>query len=277
MKVAAINDLSSFGKCSLIADISILSSMGIEVCPVPTAVLTAQTGFPSYHMQALDEMILHCKEDWLKMKESFDGILTGYLPSEKQANLVLDFVNSFNVKNTVLLVDPVMGDNGKCYSNYNKSMLTRIKELVKKADIITPNLTELCLLAEVPTLKYSVHEISDIAARVRGHDKQAVVVTGISLEKSDELNNLVLHGNETDVISCKFNGISYSGTGDLFAATLLGHVLNGKDIVSAVSDTTDFISRSILTTQRSDRNYGVDFEKILNHNCMEDTDEYRPK
>ena len=270
MKVAAINDLSGFGKCSLLADISVLSSMGIEVCPVPTAVLTAQTGFPSYYMHDTGDMVSHSKEEWKKMGESFDGIITGFFPHEKQADDVIDFVKAFNNDNTILLVDPVMGDGGKCYSNYSVEMLGKIKELVSMADVITPNLTELCLLAgegaekvmdEIKEAK-SLKKVADIADKVRAHDKQSIVVTGISIGK-DDLCNLVSYSGRSTEIQCKTNGQSYSGTGDLFAASLMGNILKRNNIIDAVNATVDFISDAIAATSLKDRNYGVDFEKVL--------------
>lgn len=270
MKVAAINDLSGFGKCSLIADISVLSAMGIEVNPVPTALFTAQTGFPSFYMHDTKDMVRQCTNEWKKLDAEFDGILTGYIPYEREADYVLEFVNTFNKKDTVLLVDPVMGDGGECYSNYSDGLLSRIKKMAEIADIITPNLTELCILAGVKadqvvrdTAKGNhLKKIENIANKVRTGDRQSVVVTGIFTD-NDKLCNLVVHEGGTEVIECKYNGRSYSGTGDLFAASLLGNVLKGKDIASAVSDTTEFIGKAILATTEEDGNYGADFEKIL--------------
>ena len=270
MRVAAVNDLSSFGKCSLIADISVLTSMGIEVCPVPTAVLTAQTGFPSYYMHDTGDMVGHCKEEWNKMGVTFDGVLTGYMPSEQVADSVLDFVISFAGKDNVLVVDPVMGDGGRCYSNFSEKLFTKIKKLAAIADMITPNLTELLLLAgEDPKRAESgimnekdAEEIIEIANKVRSAEGQSIVVTGIPGNEG-ELCNLVVYPGGTQVIKCKSNGKSYSGTGDLFAAFLLGNILNGKDIVTAVSKATELIGEAIGKTASTDRNYGVDFEKIL--------------
>ncbi|SFU85950.1 bifunctional hydroxymethylpyrimidine kinase/phosphomethylpyrimidine kinase [Butyrivibrio sp. INlla21] len=300
MRVAAVNDLSGFGKCSLLADISVLSSMGIEVCPVPTAVLTAQTGFSSYYMHDTGDMVQHSKEEWSKMGVTFDGVLTGYMPSEEMAGSVLDFVNTFNREGAVLLVDPVMGDGGKCYSNYSDAMLAKIKDLAATADIITPNLTEACLLAgaelaatgsKAPAgesaegasdtfasdvasdeiaeiaLKGAASEadrdrIVEIARRARAHAEQTVVVTGIPGE-GDELYNLVVYGDKYEYICGKTNGRSYSGTGDLFAALLLGNILNGLEIVDAVKAASSFICEAIAATTSDDRNYGVDFEKVL--------------
>ncbi len=269
MRVAAINDLSGFGKCSLIADISILSSMGIEVCPVPTAVLTAQTGFPSYYMHETEDMIGQSRKEWTQMGVHFDGILTGYMPDENVVSSVLDFTKSFAAKDTVLLVDPVMGDGGKPYPNYSKGMLEGIKELVSKADIITPNLTELYLLAgEAPekacetNVADNIEKISGLARSVMTGENQNVVVTGIS-SGQNELINLVVSSKEEHVIGCRYNGRSYSGTGDLFAALLIGNILNGKRIEDAAFRSADFISRAIAATTEKDRNFGVNFEEVL--------------
>lgn len=275
LRVAAINDLSGFGKCSLVADISILSSMGIEVCPVPTAVLTAQTGFPSYYMHETEDMIGQSRKEWTQMGVHFDGILTGYMPDENVVSSVLDFTKSFAAKDTVLLVDPVMGDGGKPYPNYSEGMLEGIKGLVSKADIITPNLTELYLLAgEAPekacetNVADNMEQISGLARSVMTGENQNVVVTGIS-SGQNELINLVVSSKEEHVLGCRYNGRSYSGTGDLFAALLIGNILNGKRIEEAAFRSADFISRAISVTTEKDRNYGVNFEEVLNRRWEE--------
>ncbi|MBP5198681.1 MAG: bifunctional hydroxymethylpyrimidine kinase/phosphomethylpyrimidine kinase [Lachnospiraceae bacterium] len=262
MKVAAINDLSGFGKCSLVADIAILSSMGIEVNPVPTAVLTAQTGFSSYFQHEMHDMVTKCKEEWEKQEEEFDGILTGYIPSVELADQITEFVDLYKKDNTVLLVDPVMGDNGKPYANYSDQMLDRIVKLTEKADIITPNFTELCILAGIEHKKYEIDEIMAIGESVKAKGSKSVIVTGIE-ESKDTVCNLVISDGGTAIIRSATNGRSYSGTGDLFAASVLGNVLNGHTIKESVSKAADFIKRSIEATSSTDRNYGVDFEKIL--------------
>lgn len=275
MRVATINDLSGFGKCSLMADIGVLSAMGIEVCPVPTAVLSAQTGFPEHHLLDTSSLIDKCKEDWLKMGARFDSIITGYIPQERDADDIISFVKAFKVDGTSLLVDPVMGDGGRFYSNYSDGMLGKIKFLATTADIITPNLTELCILAGFDAGKAKeleaiadqdqmIQEVIGIAEKVRTSKAQNIVVTGI--HKGDhELCNLVVSGDGNEVVECKTNGKSYSGTGDLFAATLLGYILKGKNTIDAVKLTTEFISSAIEATGDKDRNYGVDFEKVLGY------------
>ncbi len=275
MRVAAINDLSGFGKCSLMADIGVLSAMGIEVCPVPTAVLSAQTGFPDFHLLDTSTLIDRCKEDWLKMGVRFDSIITGYIPQERDADDIISFVKAFKKDGTSLLVDPVMGDGGRFYSNYSDEMLRKIELLAATAEIITPNLTELCILAGFEAGKAKeleaiedqdqmIRKIVAIAENVRTSKAQNIVVTGI--HKGDhELCNLVVSGDGNEVVECKTNGKSYSGTGDLFAATLLGYILKGKNAYDAVKLTTEFISSAIEATGDKDRNYGVDFEKVLGY------------
>ena len=270
MRVAAINDLSGFGKCSLMADISVMSSMGIEVCPVPTAVLTSQTGFPSHYLHDTTDMVEHSIRDWKQRGETFDGIITGYVPSQKVLDEVQAFANAFKADHTVLLVDPVMGDNGKRYSFYSDEMLFKMKKLVAMADIITPNLTELCILADEDPVavieqvaeKKDTTLITKIADKVKSSSNQTIVVTGVALKK-DEISNIIVHKNCSDIVTTGHNGRSYSGTGDLFAAALMGNVLSGKNIVEAVRITADFINRAVAATPDRDRNYGVDYEKIL--------------
>ena len=270
MRVAAVNDLSGFGKCSLVADLSVMSAMGIEVCPVPTAVLSAQTGFSHYHIHDIEDMVANCRNDYISMGAEFDGILTGYIPNVKVADDVLSFVSSFSHNGAVLLVDPVMADGGRCYSNYSKEMHEKIAKLSSMADIITPNLTELCLLAGYDAefaksginKKEAINEIIAIADKAKAHDGQSIVVTGISVGENS-ICNLVVSPGEMEVIECSFNGQSYSGTGDLLAASLLGGVLKGKRIVDAAKLATEFISSAIAETSEKDRNYGIDFEKSL--------------
>ena len=270
MRVAAINDLSGFGKCSLMADISVLTSMGIAVCPVPTAVLTSQTGFPSHYMHNTNDMVEQSRKEWKKRGETFDGILTGFVPGEKVLDDVQAFSEAFKTEKTILLVDPVMGDNGRSYSFYSDEMLQKMKKLVAMADIITPNLTELCLLAEEQPKAViedvektgDLQLICNLAGKVKNNDNMCVVVTGVTISEY-EISNIIVFNKGCHVVKNRHNGHSYSGTGDLFAAVLMGNILQGRDIVEAVSRTAEFILKSVEATSSSDRNYGVDYEKIL--------------
>ena len=145
-KIAVINDLSGFGKCSLTAAISAVAAMGVQPCPLPTAVLSAQTGYSSYYCDDYTDRMGNITEEWRKMDVHFDGIYTGFLSGEHQIRRVLDFIDIFYEDDTFLLVDPVMGDNGSRYPVFTSRMEAEMKALTERADIITPNLTELCLL-----------------------------------------------------------------------------------------------------------------------------------
>lgn len=145
-KIAVINDLSGFGKCSLTAAISVIAAMGVQPCPLPTAVLSAQTGYPSYYCDDYTDRMELIYREWEKMQVHFDGIYIGFLSGEHQIEKVLEFLDMFLKKDTFLLVDPVMGDNGVRYPFFTTEIVSAMKELTSRADIITPNLTELCLL-----------------------------------------------------------------------------------------------------------------------------------
>ena len=147
-KIAVINDLSGFGRCSLTAAISVHSAMGVQACPLPTAILTAQTGYPSYYCDDYTDKMEHYRTEWKKMGQHFDGIYTGFVAGEAQIRQIFNFIDTFDSPDTFLLVDPVMGDNGRTYSIFTPPLLSQMRRLAMRADIITPNLTEFCLLAE---------------------------------------------------------------------------------------------------------------------------------
>lgn len=272
MRVVAINDLSGLGKCSLVSDITALSAMGIEVCPVPTAVLSAQTGFSTYYCKDLTEVIPKYTDKYKEQNAEFDGIITGFMLNEAQAGACLDFIRSFKKENTTALVDPVLGDDGERYMNFSEELLEAMKELVKEADIITPNMTELCLLADIEpgkTSEYSADELIDFlldtAAKVRGSRKQTIVVTGIPLSGEREVGNLVVKESEHALIRSHTNGVHYSGTGDFFAAVLLGGILSGKDANDAALLAGEFIKASVEDAEKAGTEgvCGIAFEKHL--------------
>lgn len=273
-KVAVINDLSGFGKCSLTAAIPVLSVMGVQPCPVPTAVLTNQTGFKHYHCVDMTEHINHYADIWKKNNESFDGIYSGYVANNQQVDIISDFIKAFRKSNTKILVDPVMGDNGQMYSTYTTDTCKKMCELAKTADIITPNLTELCIIAGVDYNELTQKSddcnyfemLSEIAKKVIAHQEQNIVVTGIL--KDNYIYNAVFSKDNNTFVKSEAYGYSFSGTGDLFASILCGCMLNGIDIISAVNKASEFITKSIKYTienscEQIDRNYGIDFEKYL--------------
>ena len=271
MKVAAINDLSGFGKCSLIADITVLAAMGIQCCPLPTAVLSAQTGYPSFYSRDLTGIIPEYMREWKKQGETFDGIMTGFMMSSLQAKNSLEFIRRLRNSHTKVLVDPVMGDDGRTYSNFSPELLKTIKEMAKEADIITPNLTELILLAEEDIEKVLqlsgdelIEEIQRLCSKVDGGLGKIIAVTGIPVCKDEAVANLIYENGKRYVITSKSNGVHYSGTGDLFAAVFLGECLRKGSALEAANLASDFIYASVRDVEKdTPPRAGVEYEKNL--------------
>ena len=145
-KIAVINDLSGLGKCSLTAAIPVISVMGVQACPFPTAVLSNQTGYETYFCEDLTRQMTPYMEQWKKRGFIPDGIYTGFLSDEKQADKILKFMDLFAGEETLILTDPVMGDDGEVYPIYTEGLRSRFRELVSRSYVITPNLTEALLL-----------------------------------------------------------------------------------------------------------------------------------
>lgn len=276
-KTAVLNDLSGFGKCSLTAAIPVLSVLGIQCCPIPSAVLTNQTGYEYYKCTDLTDMIPDYTKIWKKNNVSFDGIYSGYMTCPKQTDLFMDFLDEFYKDDTILLVDPVMGDNGSTYDMYCDELLDGMKQLVKRADVITPNLTEACLLCgyDAKDILSDAREdallpvASDIARKLRSlSDKnQDVIITGIKCKNDNNsyIYNLTLTERGISTNRSHLFNRSFSGTGDLFASIVCGYVLNGKDTEFAANAANSFLYKAIADTMNEDidPNDGVNFEKYL--------------
>ena len=276
-KVAVIQDLSSFGKCSLTAAIPVLSVMGVQACPLPTAILTAQTEYQSYFCEDLTSKMHYFIEEWEKLHVTFDGIYTGFVTGREQVDNIFHFLDKFYTKDTQLLVDPVMGDIGEVYKLFTDGLLERMKDLVKYADVITPNVTECCLLSGLSYEK--LHSYSNEldflkALEENGRSLQyqtgaKVIITGVNPPSENQAQQFIgtMYFDETrsNFVASPFNGYSYSGTGDLFASVIMGSLMREDDIGNSVQLAQDFLTSAILDTY-SDQTptvAGVNFEKYL--------------
>lgn len=276
-KIAVINDLSGFGKCSLIAAISAIAAMGVQPCPLPTAVLSAQTGYPSYYCDDYTDRMELIYKEWEKMQVHFDGIYTGFMSGEHQIRKVLEFLDIFYEKDTFLLVDPVMGDNGNRYPIFTSELVAEMKSLVSRADIITPNLTELCLLTDtdyrmikvMTEEKHLVTVAEQMARNLMTGGTKEVLVTGIRFadEESGQemMGNLAVTEKSVAFSAFPFIGESFSGTGDLFAAVIAGGRARGDSLPDAMKLAGEMIEQAIRDSVKNHvpRNDGVDYEKYL--------------
>ena len=191
-KIAAVHDLSGVGRVSLTAVIPILSSMGFQVCPLPTAVLSNHTQYPDYSLLDLTEEMQRIVEKWKKMDVHFDTFYSGYLASARQIKIVEDLITYFRRPSDLVVVDPVMGDNGKLYVGMGLDMVEEMKEFIRYADVITPNLTEMFLLLgaqEIPdvltdqVLKAGLKSLSDKGPEI-------VIVTSVPVADNPHLTSV---------------------------------------------------------------------------------------
>lgn len=285
-KIAVINDLSGFGRCSLTAAVSVLAAMGVQPCPLPTAILSAQTGYPSYYYDDYTEKMDKIREEWEKMGASFDGIYTGFMSGCRQIRKTLEFLDSFHGGNTFFLADPVMGDNGEKFGFSTDEFQAGMKELVRRADLITPNLTELCLLAGaddgklreltgkagaavIPARRLVVTAAEELARDVMSIGPSEVVVTGIRFldESSGEerVGNLTVTEDRAVLCEQPYIGESYSGTGDLFASVIAGGKARGDALEDSAALAGKFIAAAVRDAVKNKipRNEGVEYEKHL--------------
>lgn len=281
-KIAVINDLSGFGRCSLTAALPVISVMGVQPCPLPTAVLSAQTGYPSFYCDDYTEKMEYFRQEWEKMGVCFDGIYTGFVGSEEQVQQIFHFLQTFYNKEdtgTFLLVDPIMGDEGKRFSFCTDALLNDMKQLVARADIVTPNLMELCLLTDVDyhAVAMEIEErrecttkvIRMLAEKLLANGCKTVIVTGIRFWDEDEklikIGNLTVTKERAVMSAFPYIGGSFSGTGDLFASVVAGGVARGDDIFQTVELAGIFIWKAMKDSSEANvqRNEGADFEKYL--------------
>lgn len=269
-RAAAIHDLSGYGRSSLTIVIPVLASMGVNVSPLPTAILSSQTdGFDDYSFLDLTDNLSAMIKHWKSLKINFDLIYSGFLGSPEQTDLVGDFIDSFRKKKQIVLVDPVLGDNGELYGPFNQKMTAAMKELTQYADLITPNLTEAFLLLGKPYKKTLTRsEARDLLLELCETGPGTIVITGVQFEK--EVSSMaVLAYNDTDGRFWKVNSErlqgSYPGTGDLFASLLAGFLLSGDSLAISVDKAVSFISQTlkISFSYRTPTREGILLEKCL--------------
>lgn len=276
-KIALINDLSGFGKCSLTAAIPVISVLGIQACPLPTAILSAQTGFESYYCDDFTDRMDCITKEWKRMGEAFDGIYSGYLAGPEQIEKVLYFLEQFKQEKNIYLADPVMGDEGKRIRIFTEALLDGMKQLTVRADVITPNLTELCLLAEEDYEKLlTFHTSADYKKRIeqvcekllaRAKVEQTIFVTGIVSRRGEAqyIGNLAVSHRESAYVETPYTGMGFSGTGDLFASVICGSLVNGLSVREAMEKAAYFLQDAIeeASLEKIPVNHGVNFEKYL--------------
>ena len=264
-KIAVINDISGFGRCSLTVSIPVISKLKVQCCPVPTAILSNHTGFPNWFFDDYTEKMPEYIDNWEKIGLKFSAVYSGFLGSERQIEMVLDFIRRFRMEETLVVVDPVMGDYGKTYSTYTPQMCSEMKKLVECADILTPNITEACILTDTPYKeRWHKEEVRVIARKLLEQGPDKVVITGI-VQRSYIANYVCTKDGEDHFLRTLRVGTQRSGTGDIFASIIAGDAVNGVNFTQSVKKASNFVKKCILRSIELDvpLTDGVAFEDVL--------------
>ena len=265
-RIAAIHDLSCFGRCSLTIALPVLSAMGCQCCPLPTALLSAHTGFPGNTFLDLAAEMGRIAEHWAAMDLQFDAIYSGFLGSADQVDTVARFFDTFKKSDTAVIVDPVMGDHGTAYRTCTPELCRWMRVLAENSDVITPNLTEAALLLDRPYEEIRQSDAYEVVRRLSLGGRRSVVLTGYSSE-SGQTGALCFDrdSGESKAVQTPREPQDFSGTGDLFASVLAGGVAKGVPLFQAAQAAADFVRDCIARTlaEGLTEQDGVDFEPLL--------------
>ena len=264
-----MHDLSGCGRVSLTVAIPILSSMGIEVCPLPTAVLSSHTQYPGFSFLDLTDQMSLFVSHWKQLGLQFDAIYSGYLGSPKQTTIVATLIDDFAGAGQLVVVDPVLGDNGKLYASLNEEMVAQMRVLIRKAVVITPNLTEMFMLLDKPYKELiPLDELKEHLVRLSEHGPEIVIVTGVPENLSAKTTSVVAYDKRTKhfwKVSCLYFPAHYPGTGDTFTSVITGSLMQGDSLPIALDRAVQFILMGIRATfgYEYDNRNGILFERML--------------
>ncbi len=279
-RLAMINDIAGFGRCSTTVSLPVISVMKVQVCPVPTSVLSNHLGFPLCHFDDYTSHMRDYIKVWNELGLTFDGLYCGFLGNEEQINIVREFVEMF--RPPLFLLDPVMGDHGRAYSSITETHVQKMKDLLPLADIITPNITEACLLTGTPWKdgEWTMQELSGLCERLADICQQesvtsgeastgttangaSIVITGI--RQGDSLVNFLWDDGVYTTVSTPIAGASRPGTGDIFASIIAADAVRGETLLSSVQKAANFVGLCIAGSEKAGTpvQEGVVFEKYL--------------
>lgn len=263
-KIAVINDLCGFGRCSLTVSLPIISALKVQCCPLPTSIFSNHTGYDCFYSTDFTAHMKPYMDQWKNLNLKFSGILTGYLGSPEQIELVKDFLHQFKKKGTVVVMDPVMGDNGKLYPSYSPLLAEKMTELIPYADILTPNLTEACFLTKTPyKIDHNEQDLTEICRKLAQMGPKKVVISG--LERGENLENFIFEDEKITVVAEHKVGPNRAGTGDVFSSILVADTVNGMPLEDAVRHAAAFIAKVLRRALELDlpKTDGLCFEEFL--------------
>ena len=265
-RIAAIHDLSCFGRCSLTIALPVLSAMGCQCCPLPTALLSAHTGISGFTFLDTTDEMRRISAHWSQLSLHFQAIYTGFLGSAPQINLVEDFLRRFHAPDTLLVMDPVMGDHGTPYKPCTPALRQGLRELVAQADVITPNLTEAAILLDIPYHESQTADASELVRALSLQGQRSVVLTGYAAAPG-QVGALCYDRDTRQVEAVQTDRVpqDFPGTGDLFASVLTGALTRGAPLLQAARTAVDFVGSCVARSvaEGAGEAEGVDFEPLL--------------
>lgn len=264
-KIAMINDLSGYGRCSLTVAIPILSAMRVQCCPLPTSILSNHTGFPVYFFDDYTEKMKDYIGKWKELHLSFDGIVSGFLGSESQIAIVMDMIREFGGGDTKVIIDPIMGDHGKTYATFTPDLCRRMKDLASMGSIVTPNLTEACILTDRVYKKegWTRKELREMAEDIRSMGPESVVITGVN--QGSCIVNVVAEGGQAGFQKTFRVGQERPGTGDVFSSVVAAAAVSGWELKDGVRLAASFVKKCIKRSEELgiSKENGVCFEELM--------------
>ncbi|MDR1717800.1 MAG: pyridoxamine kinase [Prevotella sp.] len=270
-EIVAIHDLSGIGRVSLTVVIPILTSMGFHVSPLPTAILSSHTQYPHFSFLDLTDEMRKIIAEWKKLGAGFDTFYSGYLGSPEQVQIVKDFIQEFRKENNLVVIDPVLGDNGRLYTGFDLIIVEEMRRLITVADIVTPNLTELFYLLDIPYEKeYTDEKLKQYLLALSEKGPSIVIITSVPVADDPHQTSVYAYnrnGGRFWKVTCPYLPAHYPGVGDTFTSVITGAMMQGDSLPMALDRATQFCYQGIRATfgYEYDSREGILLEKVL-HN-----------
>lgn len=264
-KIALINDFTGFGRCSIAVQLPIISALKVQCCAMPTSIFSNHSGYEHFFYTDYTADMPAYAEEWKRLSLTFEGILSGFLGSAEQIEIVSRFIQEFRTEKTIVMVDPVMGDHGKAYATYTGEMCKKMERLVRLSDIVVPNVTEACILTDTPYKEnWKINELLLLAKKLADLGPDKVVITGIP-QKTYVANFCYEKEKGQALLRTKKIGSSRPGTGDIFSAIVAADAVNQVEFTKSVKKASGFIKRCIEKSIAMELPLadGVCFEELL--------------
>ena len=265
-QILLINDMAGYGKVATAAMLPILSYMGLPVYNLPTALVSNTLDYGKFNILDTTDYITGVFPVWKELGFRFDAIATGFIASERQARIVADYCLEQAQTGTCIFVDPIMGDEGKLYNGVTPATILSMREMLSVAHLTYPNYTEACYLTDTPYRPEGVdaEEARRLVDGLRGIGARSVIITSMMVDGAHCVVGYNHFSDEYFQLGYTEIPVHFPGTGDIFSAVLIGHLLHGEPLVKSTRRAMDAVARLIeLNKDNADKNRGIPLENFL--------------